>query len=47
MPAYMGQLVTGARIGFEVRTSALNIRVEQGYNDAKRSQAFVRIGRWF
>jgi hypothetical protein len=45
--AYMGQLVTGARIGFEVRTAALNIRVEQGYNDTKRNEAFVRIGRWF
>ena len=45
--SYLGRFVTGGRIGFEVRTAALNIRVEQGYNDAKRNEAFIRIGRWF
>lgn len=44
---YYGQVVTGGRFGVEVRTPAIDIRVEQGYNDTGHGLAFVRIGRWF
>jgi hypothetical protein len=44
---YLGQRVGGGRIGAEVRTPALDIRLEQGFNDRGRTQAFIRIGRWY
>jgi hypothetical protein len=44
---YHGELVTGGRLGIEVRAPAIDIRLSHGYNDRHRNQAFVRIGRWF
>jgi predicted acylesterase/phospholipase RssA len=45
--AYHGEFVTGGRLGVEVRAPAIDIRLEHGYNNEGRNQAFVRIGRWF
>jgi hypothetical protein len=44
--SFYGQWVTGARVGLEVRTPVLDIRLEQGFNDAGRSHSFIRIGSW-
>jgi NTE family protein len=42
-----GQVLTGGRLGGEVQTSVLTVRVQRGVNSAHGDVWFIRFGQWF
>ena len=42
-----GQILTGVRLGGEMRISVLDVHVERGFNSAHGDRWFIRLGQWF
>ncbi len=42
-----GQVITGWRVGGEIRTAVLDVHVERGFNSVHGDIWFFRLGQWF
>ncbi len=42
-----GQVITGWRVGGEIRTGVLDVHVERGFNSVHGDIWFFRLGQWF
>lgn len=42
-----GQVISGGRVGGEIHTDVLDVRMERGFNSARGDIWFIRLGQWF